>query len=127
MIRAYPKQESRATARRRKRRIEREVIRAARATVVTRDGYCRLWTATATWHDDGCWGPSEWAHLIPRSLTRGRPPRERHGSDKTLMLCRRHHQALDEHRLTIQCGPRGARERVSFRWAGDVAARWSDK
>ena len=91
---------------------ERKVVNHVRPAVEARDGYCRVQ------HVPGfgtCSGPSEWAHLERRSLTVKRPPRERHSTMKSIMLCRRHHQ-LEEtsfklrHRALTRRGADGPME-----------------
>jgi hypothetical protein len=67
---------------------------------VRRDGYCRL----AGVRPFTCEGPSEWAHLGDhrRFKTQGRPSQERHTTAGSLMMCRAHHHAYDQHWLRIE-------------------------
>jgi hypothetical protein len=101
-MRPCPKPEPRRTAKARKAREEAAVKRQVRAACVRRDGACRIWRDHATWAFD-CDGPSEWAHLGDhrRSRTRGQDAEVRHTTAGSLMLCRRHHQQYDAHRIEI--------------------------
>lgn len=93
---ACPKPEPRARTKRRKDRYEDAVARKVRDLVSDRDGYCRLartaYDASLRTLVGGCSGPSEWAHLLRRSKTRGMPAEDRHSSETSVMLCNRHHQ-----------------------------------
>ena len=99
---AFPKPEPRARTKRRKHRTEAQVIQEIRALCVARDGDCRLQGATEF---PPCGGVSEWAHLEDRrrARTQGMPPKERHTTGGSLMLCTEHHRAYDAHRLRIRC------------------------
>lgn len=83
-----------ARARRAKAAKDKRVAAKVRAVVAERDGYCRL-----SERDDcfGCDGVSEWAHMHEerRSKTRGLPPDQRHTTQGSLMLCKRHHDRYD--------------------------------
>ena len=110
---SLPKGPSRATLKARKRRVETTVKQRVRAACVMRDGVCRVATDRA-WDEEmpiaACAGPSEWAHLRPRTRahTRGMAPSKRHQRTWTLMLCRAHHRAYDAGRLLIDIGGTGA-------------------
>lgn len=115
---ALPKGPTRQRMKGRKARAEQKRKKAVRAACEERDSLCRLgeWEDNPyDWHadeitdnDEGCDGPSEWAHMHVkrRSKTRGLSPEERHSTVYTLMLCRRHHAQYDGRdtpRLLIQC------------------------
>lgn len=111
------------------KRSESAVAKAVRAACVERDGYCRV--PTSAWLGPHG-GPSEWAHLGDgkRFKTRGMAPADRHSTRLSLMLCRRHHAALDASVLAIiPITAAGADEALRFRcgeddiWAADVARR----
>jgi hypothetical protein len=91
------------------RRAEAEHISHVRAACLARDGYCRLGGYLA----GDCRGPSEWAHLHShaRAKTRGKPLHERHSTAWTLMLCKRHHEDYDQHRIDIRF-PLGMQGRI---------------
>lgn len=90
----------------RKKREERKVVKTVRPQVVDRDGTCRLRSMSLAFHlmFGACAGPSEWAHWREwsRAKTRGMAPEIRHTTDKSLMLCTKHHDDYDESRLTIE-------------------------
>ena len=88
---AIPKPEPRSRTKRRAKRQDGLVAKLVRAGCVVRDGHCRL--AGVRWHT--CDGPSEWAHLVPRSKTRGMASEYRHATRSSLMLCRLGHAQLD--------------------------------
>jgi hypothetical protein len=93
-----------------KARTEARIIKAVRARVAERDGYCWFGQNVV---EDGlgpCRGPSEWAHLGEwrRSRTRGMAPEERHHTRGSLMLCHWHHALLDAHEFDLEYGPDGA-------------------
>lgn len=90
---------SRKTLKGRKDRREHLVEQQVRATVVVRDGDCRLFGRAL----GVCGGESEWAHLDPkrRFQTRGLPPEERHTTKASVMFCTTHHQAYDAHRFDV--------------------------
>lgn len=87
---ALPKGKTRKQLKARKDRAEANVKKAVRAQCVEMDGYCLLCS-------DDCKGPSEWAHLPPRTRaqTRNRAPDFRHALDYTAMLCQWHHDHVD--------------------------------
>jgi flagellar biosynthesis GTPase FlhF len=108
------KPESRKTTKARRRRQEAAVIACERAKCVARDGYCRLLGTTLF---GACRGPSEWAHWgdWKRWKTRGMDPEERHRSDRSIMLCDRHHDMYDAHALAIEAlTERGTDGRLRF-------------
>ena len=102
---AQPKGKTRKQLKARKDRHEAAVLKAVRADCVKRDGWCLFGLFVDLILE--CKGPSEWAHLPPktRAQTRGRPPEERHQLAYTAMLCRAHHDRVDGRaypRLTIE-------------------------
>ena len=102
------KPEPRARVKRRRLRIEGQVAARVRRECVERDGYCRLAEVEIV---ADCFGPSQWAHLEDkrRFKTRGMEPAERHCTEWSLMLCQRHHDDYDQHRIDIQAATsRGA-------------------
>lgn len=112
------KPERRKLVKARAHQAEVKVISAVRAKTSRRDGPCRLaWVCAMPRRWDGveafgaCRGPSEWAHLGAhrRCKTRGQPPEARHTTAGSLMMCKRHHNAYDDHRIEITpMTPRGA-------------------
>lgn len=120
---ACPKPEKRTTAKGRKDRAEDKQKHIVRMLCVGRDGDCRIvsakdggkdrWMIKAgdamsigphvdVWGQE-CRGESEWAHMHSRrrSQTRGQAPEIRHDSAHSLMLCTKHHQDYDAHKLRI--------------------------
>ena len=110
----YPqaKPEPRTRTKGRKTRQEQAVKTSVRARCVARDEYCRAHSYSRYFHGDvldasvglldlACDGPSEWAHLLRRSLTRGQAPERRHTTTHSLMLCRHHHQQEEAGHLII--------------------------
>lgn len=101
----------------REKRRESTVAEAVRAECVERDGYCRYGDRT------DCDGPSEWAHLEDkkRARTRGQAPEVRHTTEKSMMLCHRHHALYDAGTLHIRLySDKGANGAVSIYRPGDV-------
>lgn len=103
---SFPKPEPYRKVKARQKRNEDKIKRMARLDVVRRDGSCRLLRSGL----GQCSGPSEWNHWPKRSLTRGRPASERHSTKASMMLCRHHHQLVDDHfiRLIAQSAELGA-------------------
>lgn len=96
-----PKPEPHAKVKRRRQRQEKKVVSAVREQCVERDGDCRIGRSTRLF--GACSGVPEWAHLgeKKRFKTRGLPPEIRHTTYGSLILCSGHHDAYDEHRITI--------------------------
>lgn len=114
---------TRKQVRAKRKRTEAAVIKAVRAACVERDGYCRVWPSRV--HSDlATAGESEWAHMPShrRSKTLGMAPEERHSTAWTLMLCARHHDALDGRTLPkLEIEPltdRGADGPMRFTYKG---------
>jgi len=106
-----PKPEPKSKERAREKRHEAAVIKAVRAHVSARDGYCRARMVGT------CDGRDEWAHLEDkrRARTVGMAPEERHTANDSLMLCTRHHDDYDEGRLAIfKHSPMGAEGHLAF-------------
>lgn len=103
------------TAKRLKARAKRQESKHAkgvRARCVERDGYCAM-SMAGRWSmsldrrlvvDVFCSGPSEWAHIGQhrRCHTRGQAPEQRHTTQWSAMLCKRHHDAYDAHEFDIE-------------------------
>ena len=109
---ACPKPIQRKTLKGRKDQAESKQKHLVRMLCVARDGYCRMTgIGIGRMHDVTlgtmiyleCAGPSEWAHMHSRrrSQTRNQAPEIRHDSAHSLMLCAKHHQDYDQHRLRI--------------------------
>ena len=120
----FPKGERRQVAKGRDRRRERTVTSRVRPEVVERDGHCRLLRHR---YDlprvfGPCEGPSEWSHYNEthrRSKTMGQKPEDRHTRAHSLMLCRFHSQAYDQHRMDIiELTPRGCDGPLRFKRDG---------
>lgn len=118
------KPEPRRKTKARKKRRERGVITDVRQHCVTRDGYCRLFSADAETKRTvvvlfgECAGPSEWAHFgdKKRAKTRGMEPEDRHTPEGSLMLCRKHHDDYDDGIMAIDAlTDRGCQGRLVFR------------
>lgn len=90
---AICKPSSRQLEKGRKDRAEHKTKGQVRAECVERDGYCR----PAEMCRSLCAGQSEWAHVEPRSATRGMEPTRRHSTMNSMMCCKRHHMELDAH------------------------------
>lgn len=100
------KPEPRARRKAREARAEAKVKKAVRPVVAARDGHCRLLGVLLF---APCEGPSEWNHLERRALTRGKAPEERHSTANSCMNCKRHHEAIDQHRIGFEYAtPAGA-------------------
>lgn len=91
-------------ARAKLRRADGAVAKRVREKVETRDGYCRLAVVLEGTSRDvlfdlfgPCSGPSEWAHLVRRSATRGMAPEARHTSRDSVKFCHGHHQGRRGH------------------------------
>ena len=103
-----------------KRRAEKKVAAVVRAACVERDGYCRWALASGT--SSFCEGASEWAHFgdSTRAKTRGMKPERRHTTAGSMMLCTKHHDALDGRRhprLYLDAlTAKGADGPVAFHW-----------
>ena len=106
-------------ARAKKRRQDGKVAKTVREKCVLRDGHCRLGRGASPgyWGFGHCAGLSEFAHLVRRSQTRGMTAERRHQSSTSVMLCRRHHQDEEAHRLRISGNADGPLRFVSE--AGD--------
>ncbi len=108
---ACPKPTKRKTLKGRKDRAETKQKHMVRMLCVARDGDCALIAVTPErWKDVadpmeiiGCRGESEWAHMHSRrrAQTRGMAPEIRHDTAHSLMLCTKHHEDYDQHRLRI--------------------------
>ena len=111
----FPKPEPRKRTKARQDRQEAAVIAKVRAAVSERDGGCRVAT-DLNFTVGTCDGPSDLAHLPERrrSKTRGMDPTYRHDRRFCMMLCRKHHTALDTSRLSVQTGQNGADGSVRF-------------
>lgn len=107
---ACPKPEKRKTTKGRKDRAEDKQKHMVRMLCALRDGGCRM--AGPTIFSDvysyetafvDCRGESEWAHMHSRrrAKTRNMAPEIRHDSAHSLMLCTKHHQDYDAHKLRI--------------------------
>ncbi len=104
----WNQKQSRAT----KRRQDAKVAKSVRDVCVDRDGYCRLsrpgvLVSLVEFVLGPCRGPSEWAHLVRRSQTRGQSAERRHRSSTSLILCRSHHQAEEAHRFRVSGNANG--------------------
>lgn len=93
-----------ARQRAKKRRAEGPMLKAVRATVDERDGYCRLMGLSP------CRGVSQLAHLADkkRARTRGMAPEERHTTAGTMKACERHHGLYDAGTILIAMTEQGA-------------------
>jgi hypothetical protein len=93
---------------------ERAIKWKVREKVQHRDGWCRVARSRQVNEQDKrnwdpyifppqfpCLGPSEWAHLLRRSKTRGMAPEDRHTSKGSIKACRKHHTEIDQHRLSV--------------------------
>lgn len=91
-----------ARARKRKKRKDSKYALQIRALVAERDGYCCVRTAGAEFLVGECKGESQWAHFgeFKRYKTRCMKPEERHCTHGALMLCAKHHDALDRYRMS---------------------------
>lgn len=112
---ACPKPEKRKTTKGRKDRAEDKQKHLVRMLCVARDGDCRMIPHSSLTDvfsyelaferavGGDCRGESEWAHMHSRrrSQTRGQAPEIRHDSAHSLMLCTKHHQDYDAHKLRI--------------------------
>lgn len=117
----FPKPEKRRTTKARRRREEAAVVQDTREKVAQRDGHCRL--AGVKLFGSCCPLPPEWAHFggWRRWQTRGLPPEERHRDDRSMMLCRWHHDAYDAHRLLVTAlTERGTNGPLRFESGGTV-------
>lgn len=96
---------------------ERKLIQIIRATVLDRDGPCRIGKNLLASYFGRCAGVGEWAHLGDkrRFKTRNMDPTERHTTQGTAMLCTAHHAAYDRHLIEIQAlTPAGADGPLAF-------------
>jgi hypothetical protein len=130
VIGGFPKGKTRKQLKAKKDRAESKVKKAVRDACVDRDSLCRFgeweWNPL-DWHaddltdnDEGCNGPSEWAHMHARrrSQTRNQAPEIRHDTRYSFQLCRFHHGEYDSHRLLITAlTRRGADGPLKFRRA----------
>lgn len=106
---SFPKPEPLKRTKARKARTEAKVIAQVKLAVMERDGSCRM----AVTGVGACAGVLDWAHLPQwrRSATRGKPATERHTTQGTVLLCRKHHEMLDGQRaprMFVEHGPDGA-------------------
>lgn len=114
---ALPKGQTRKQVKAKRQRAERTVVRSVRAQCVARDGFCKYaqdaLLGGVTGHIGifdafavavACSGRSELAHFADhrRLKTRGQQPEQRHTTAGSLMLCTKHHQDYDAHRLQIR-------------------------
>lgn len=91
----------------RRARQEGKVIATERPKCVARDGYCRIVRDSAMNAAlfGACDGASEWSHYNTshrRSKTSGMPPEYRHDAKYSMMLCHKHSEDYDQHRLDIE-------------------------
>jgi hypothetical protein len=128
---ACPKPPTRKTLKGRKDRAEAKQKHLVRMLCVARDGDCRFGrpsqggdfkegSALVPFNYQDCRGESEWAHMHSRrrSQTRGQAPEVRHDTSHSLMLCTKHHQDYDAHKLRITSLTRkGADGPLKFRRA----------
>jgi hypothetical protein len=96
-ILAKPEPTKRVRAR--AKRTERAVVEKVRAACVERDGHCRLAGRLGP-----CEGESYWCHMEGkrRSQTRRMKPEARHDTAWTVMLCARHAEMEERHRVRSQ-------------------------
>ena len=94
---------------RQRRTAEAKVIKAVRAKVAERDGYCRLGPYWNVWIGS-CRGKSEWCHMgeWKRFKTMRMAPEKRHQTKGSFMACELHHDMYDDGRISITYGPDGA-------------------
>ena len=92
-----------------KARADKKVADRVRLEVFDRDGGCRFphglpSTALQVSQLAVCEGPLEWAHLPDwrRSRTVNQDPEDRHTTAGSMVLCRRHHEMLDQGQLDIR-------------------------
>lgn len=122
----FPKGRTRKSLKRSKDRAEARVVDVVRAACVARDGVSRMASRGVFFPGLRSEGPSEWAHMPPRTRakTLRMPPEARHGTGWTLMLRRSEHDALDGRsgsRLVIEAlSDLGADGPLRYRFNGTV-------
>jgi 5-methylcytosine-specific restriction endonuclease McrA len=94
---AFPKPRSHRAEKRDRRAQRRAVIGAVRAELVNRDRRCRVCGGLFGWGE----ATAEMHELVPRSRLRGRSPEEIFNRQNCLLLHRRCHREVTEHRLIL--------------------------
>lgn len=112
----FAKPLKRKTVKAKQDRAESVVKVSVREQCVERDGYCRFSKDIPSELAD-CRGLSQWAHLEDkrRARTRGMEPTARHTTEKSAMLCARHHRDYDAGLFWILfMSPIGANGPISY-------------